>query len=521
MTWLCLALQRVSFVQDNPGRRPVSCVLTQPLERSPVTCLTILAALVLSTQPLTPDDIGDRIRPLVDEAMASGASPGLQVAVVFADGRRWSEGFGIADLDSMRPVDETTPFYLASTTKALTALAAATLHERGELDLDATLREALPDATFPDAARADEVTVRDLLTHTHGLRHQGLSWRVAFTGEYTNDLFVESLADVQAGSTRFRYTNFGYDIIGVILDREHTGGWKAIVHAEVIEPIGMTHTSATPSTFGDDVLAMPHDLGPEGMQRIRLTKRDANMGPAGGHFSTAADLARLLLIELNQGAIDGHQVFEPQVIAETQQPQVSQDRTFIHYDRHAWGLGWDIGTYDGDLVIHRPGGFAGYYANAAFMPEHAFGVVVLANGGSASARLAEIVAGAIYDELRDRPDAQERLASRIADLRESVRRRQAALRDIEQPAMAPEPVRPWADYAGQYVNETWGTITIERTSNGLRAIMGPMADDLRPLAEQHCFNTRLFGEEDIAVIRIENNKAILTFRGEPDQYIRR
>ena len=73
-----------------------------------------------------------------------------------------------------------------------------------------------------------------------------------------------------------------------------------------------------------------------------------------------------------------------------------------------WALGWDIGEYDGDTVYHRPGGFAGFYANAAFLPDHGFGVAVLVNGGQGSAMLAENVAAAFYDELRgleemDRP----------------------------------------------------------------------------------------------------------------------
>ncbi len=518
------------------GRAPPPAPRTSSMHASSRSPRTALAALALTVLALAvgpapalaasraPDDVADdldaRLRPLVEEALAVDATPGLQVAVVFADGRTWSDGFGIADLDTGRPVTRTTRFYIASTTKALTALAAARLDARGELDLDATLAEALPDAPWPADAHADDVTVRDLLTHTHGLSHPALGFRVAFTGQYTVDSFVDALADVRSGPRSFRYTNFGYDIVGVILDRERTRGWTDVVAREVLEPLGMTRTTAHISEVPADELAMPHEHGAHGPERIDLRKGDANMGPAGGHVTTADDLARLLLAELTGGVLDGEQVVPAEVIAETQRAQVVQERTFLHYVRHAWGLGWDIGTLDGETVLHRPGGFAGYYSNAAFFPEHGFGVAVLVNGGSTSAVLAEDVVAAIVDTLLGRRDALVRHARRLEDL--GLQLAGARERLASRPAPPPvtdAPTRAWDAYVGDYAHEMFGTITVERTDDGLRMTMGPMASTLLPLADDaDAFRTTLFGDDDVAAFEggaTDGAPAALRFRSEP------
>jgi len=430
----------------------------------------ISTILLLSTacggqgQTLTDDPgLAQRLEPLVARAMSRGLAPGLQVAVVLRDGRAWTGAFGVTDMDSRRPVTDESRFYIASTTKALTALAVARLAGRGELDLDAPLAEAFrPGTRFHPDYDPTTVTVRDLLTHTHGLSQGAISYRIAFTGQYTNDTTLALLPrHPPLPSREFRYSNFGYDLVGLLLAPDVTGGWKEVVEREVLQPLGMIHTTAYRSQLADSLIAWPHDIGPDGMKRIRLAKADANLGPAGGYFTTASDLARLLLAELNEGRLFGRQVIPAEVIAETQRSQVPQSRRFLQYDRHAWGLGWDIGTIDGDTVIHRPGGFAGYYANAAFLLRYGFGVAVLCNGGGGGSRLAEIVAGAIYDELRGGTDEERAMDDALDALARSLgERRQRLAELIAGLNLLESPRRPLQAYTGTYGHELWGTAQV-------------------------------------------------------------
>ncbi|MEJ2335398.1 MAG: serine hydrolase [Gemmatimonadales bacterium] len=462
-----------------------------------------------------------QLEPLVRRAMTPGWTPGLQVAVVMADGRKWVQGFGVADVRTGRRITTDTRFYIASTTKALTGLAAARLDNRGVIDLDAPIGVALPQAHFPPGYDASSVTVRDFLTHTHGLAQSPSSFRIAFTGQYTNELIFQLLERHDTLPNRdFRYANISYDVIGLLMDPEVTRGWKPVVEREVLVPLGMERTTAYRTRVPDSLIAWPHEDRPGGTRRIRLKKTDENLGPAGGHFSTAGDLARLLEAELNAGRVDGKQVIPAEVIAETQRAQVPQQRQFIFYDRHAWGLGWDIGTYDGDTVIHRPGGFAGYYSNVAFLPDHGFGVAVLTNGGRVGARVAEIVATAIYDELRGRSDVLERMDGRLADLAERVRESRAR-QEADLPEYAERPARPDSAYLGTFVSESWGEAEIYPGPEGLMIRSGAAVGDLRPLsASPDTFWTDLFGSDEVYFTVDRGRTVALRFEGIEEEYRR-
>ena len=223
-----------------------------------------------------------------------------------------------------------------------------------------------------------------------------------------------------------------------------------------------------------DALAQPYELGPDGFERVPLAKEDANMGPAGGHFSTATDLARLLVVELNGGKLGGRTVIPAGVIASTQKTQVAQDRHFAFFHRTGWALGWDVGTYDGNTVLHRFGGFAGYYSHVSFMPSKQIGVVVLVNGGSAGSGLAEIVATAVYDRLLERTDVGPRLETRLAQLRERLAEgRAAALKERATRAARQQPLpHPIADYAGVFENAQYGRLQLRFAGGRLEAVMG-------------------------------------------------
>ena len=149
-------------------------------------CLAVSAAIAAQA-PGRAVEAREHLEPLVRTAFAGGATPGLAIAVVQDGQVIWAGGFGDAERETGRRVTADTRFYIASTSKALTALAAARLAARGALDLDAPVTRTLPQIVFPAGIDPSTVLVRDLATHTHGIDSRGpVSIRVAFTGEYTN-----------------------------------------------------------------------------------------------------------------------------------------------------------------------------------------------------------------------------------------------------------------------------------------------------------------------------------------------
>lgn len=452
---------------------------TTPLPRAAALAATLVAAAITAAVasaanapiPNAPLDA------LLDRALAANATPGIAVAAVQGDRVVWLATRGWADREAQRPVAPDTRFYIASTTKAFTATAAACLSARGQLDLDAPLTRALPKARFHAAVHPESIRVVDLLTHTHGIDPEGpVSIRVAYTGDYTYDALFRALATHGAarGGRAFEYSNLGYDLAGIVLDPKRKGGWKEVVEREVMQPLGMSSTTAYRSRLKDAEIAMPYENSVEGFERVPLAKQDENMGPAGGMFSTAPDLARFVLAELNAGRVDGRQALPASVVAETQRAHALNSGPPRGYRRFAWGLGWDLGTYAGDTLVHRFGSFPGYGCHVSFIPSRRVGVVVLVNNSRTGLGIADVIANAAYDELLAREGAETRiqaevdtLGSRMEELRQAIAadRARRAARSQQLP-------RPLAAYAGRYVNPDWGTLELVVEGGRLAASMG-------------------------------------------------
>jgi CubicO group peptidase (beta-lactamase class C family) len=202
-----------------------------------------------------------------------------------------------------RPVDDATAFYIASTTKALTATAVLLEVSKGAIGLTTTTAMSRP--PIPRPMDAHRVTVRQLLTMTDGLADGGpVVTRTAYTGDFTIPVLIRLLADYgpDPDGTAFSYDILPYNILGLALDPRSEEGWKDVVRRDVLDPLGMRETSARISTMDPARLALPHELTPgEGWRRAPLAKEDANQHAAGGHFATARDLARFVAAHASGG----------------------------------------------------------------------------------------------------------------------------------------------------------------------------------------------------------------------------
>jgi CubicO group peptidase (beta-lactamase class C family) len=418
------------------------------------------------------------VRDFAERIVAAGLAPGLGVAVAAGDWVVFDEGFGGADLAAGRGVGAGTAFYIASTTKSLTALAVALLAERGELDLDVPMERHVPGVVLPEGVPPGSISVRHLVTLTHGLSGSGpIVVRTAFTGDFDPATLPSLLRFHPPTGTlgTFNYDNLGYNLLGMVLEGATGHAWQDVVAREVLEPIGMRRTTARLSELSPAALARPHGMTPGGeFGPIELQKEDGNLHAAGGHFATAGDMARYLAVHLSGGLLAGRRVLPEGAVEATQHEHVPQDRRFGPFVRHAWGLGWDIGTFDGEPLIHRFGSFPGYRSHVSFMPERGVGVAVLANGDGVASPATDLLATYIYDRLAGREDLEAVYAQRLSEL--------AAQRDAALQAMAAERVtradrlrplsRAFEDFAGVYENEALGRIVFRPLAQGLEFRFG-------------------------------------------------
>lgn len=417
----------------------------------------------------------------IGRIMEGEVVPSMAVAVVRGNEIVYAKGFGFADRERGIRATADTQFYIASTTKSFTAMAAAILDRRGALSLDLTLDKALPRARLHPQLVGSAITLRDLLTHTHGIRPGGpVDIRLAFTGEHSPDQLQALLKyHPPAANRNFAYSNLGYNIYGLVLNTRYSDGWQGVVQREVFAPLGMRSTTAFVSRADQSRLAQSYAVRAEDVSLRVYPKNDTTMQSAGGHVSTANDLARYLIANLNGGRLNGRQVISEEAIALTHRQQAVQNSNYGSYHRTGWGLGWDIASYGGNSVLQRFGAFSGFFSHVSFMPERRLGVVVLVNGSSVSPAISDAISTFAYDRFQGE--------SGTAALAEAHWKSFTAMLANGRAAMAADLVRrkarpqitslPLTAYAGVYESPAFGRMVWAVQNNRLHATLGRVQSD--------------------------------------------
>jgi CubicO group peptidase (beta-lactamase class C family) len=438
-------------------------------------------------------------------------APGLAIAVVRDTQVIYAKGFGWADVEARRPMTPETIFYIASTTKSFTGLAAALLDEQGRIDLDAPLSRYLPAAKLQAPLNPDSITLRSLLSHTHGIDNDGpIVFRTAYTGEHTNDRLVSLLAAHPPAKTGrdYVYGNIGYNIAALAMDVALRESWRDILQRMIFQPLGMTSTSAYVSRMPRERLAQPYRWEPAGFTRAPYNKGDANMQAAGGLVSSARDMARWLEAHINGGVVDGRRVFSATAIAETHRPQATLRENVRGLALTGYGFGWQIGTLGADTLLVHGGGFLGFSTTMSFMPQRRIGVIAMTNDNGMGYVLAEMAARAAYATLLGgeamSPDSLARIRAEAANARQRVAADRA--RRAARPQTLPFPLEA---YAGTYENELYGRIVFSVVNGKLEARAGQAWSAVEVFdGTRNALRIELTGSGTVARFAFEGDRAV-------------
>lgn len=428
-------------------------------------------------------EISDNLDARINGALAKlDVMQGLSVAVYTPDGV-YARGFGVTDINTGEAATEDTAFYIASSTKSMLAVAMAAMHERGEIDLDASLADFAPNAPFPEETKPDQVTLRHLLSQSSGIINDPVQNRLAYSGDYDDDILWNLLAVTEPNEKQppgsFKYTNYNYNILTLLVKKRLGRFWKNILAEDIFDNAGMTRTTAYMSTMqqGNWSYARPHStIGVNAPKRAYLEKTDATLQSAGGVFMSATDAVKWLELLVEDGRVGGKQIVPPKAVTLTRTPHIAVDKTFGPYTREHYGLGFYTGPYihgEGEFV-HHFGGFAGTAAHVSYMPDQKVGVAVFANDSGIGSRFIHTLANYIYDSLTGRDSAGLQFESAITELVE-LRDAQQAKAIAQAQAISEREwtlSKPLIDYAGAYKSDRYGTITVSVENESLRFIMG-------------------------------------------------
>ena len=439
-----------------------------------VTLATTRVAAAQTTDPRLAADIDA----FVNRVMAMNVTPGLAIAVVKGNEPVIVKGYGFADLERQRAVTANTGFYTASITKAFTALTLKLMEQRGLLKLDDPVSKYLPTLQMGAGLHSDSITIRQLLSHTHGIENSGpVTWRTSSTGEQSNKILFDLIREhkrSEAG-TNYRYTNVGYNLAGLIIDDITKGSWKNVMQVQVLNPMGMTSTRSRVSLYDSSALAMPYTVTADGkFVRVHYSKADDNMHAAGGLVSTANDMAKWLEVQMNAGMLDGKQIFPAAIIAETQRKHVDVPGGRGDMPQTGYGLGWSLNTFSGEQIISHGGGFSEFRALLAFAPQHKIGVAVLINNAKIGGGAPDFITQYVFDRALNKPGYEQKYADMFAKLDGMLQQRRSQIaQDAARRGARPQTLNhPLSSYAGVFENPVLGTFVWEERNGKLHVRTG-------------------------------------------------
>jgi CubicO group peptidase (beta-lactamase class C family) len=404
---------------------------------------------------------------LAARVVAAGVTPALGVAVVMDGKTILAKGYGAAD--------ERTLWYVASTSKSFTGFGIALLVRQRVLSLSTPITTLLPGVRWPEGVDASRLTLAQFLSHTHHINDVAVVQSAAYTGAFPESEWPSLIRYARpSGNDDLEYSNFGYNVAAMVIDRVRPEGWRRYLDSAVYRPAGMRDTYARVSGLDQHRIAKPQDISATGeFVTLAFQKTDVTMNSAGGHLATVGDLARWVSVHLDSGRIDGRRVFPRDVVALSHHMlarQTREDRMrFGPFDREGWGMGWDLGSYKGEPMLSRFGGYASFRSHLSMLPARRIGVVAQTNGVGAGAAT-DLIATFAYDLEAGRPDARAAAAAKLDSLvaRLPRLRAQSARSDSVRAARQAPLRRPLSDFAGSYFNEQFGALEFIVSDGALR-----------------------------------------------------
>ncbi|MFO7768598.1 MAG: serine hydrolase domain-containing protein [bacterium] len=348
------------------------------------TALALLLTLALTLPAAAQTGaVLDSVRAFCQTELERQPMPGFSIAVAVDDQLVWSEGFGVAHVESGDLATGSTVYRIGSVSKPVVGTALMQLWEQGTVDLDEDIRTYIP--SWPRKEKGT-ITVRNLLTHTSGIRHyrggEFLSMIRYDDLEGPMGIFKDDPLLFEPG-TQYSYSTYGFNLVANIV--ENTGGMpiEEYMTRHIYEPAWMN------STGMEDPLEIQRGRAGwyERDSRENLVNAPyvdlSNKYAGGGITSTVEDLCRLHI------AYARGKLLEPATIDSMYTNQRLKDGSLGGY-----GLSWrvrEVELADGRMVrqVSHSGGSVG--ANTLFIryPDQGFAVAVVANHRAGLGRIVE------------------------------------------------------------------------------------------------------------------------------------
>jgi len=355
------------------------------MSRTFAGCTLLIALGTGSLVAQAPDPVAVTVDSIARDVLRQTGVPSASVAVV-RDGKVvYTQAYGDARIEGHVPATPAMRYSIGSISKQFCAGAILLLQQDGKLSLDDPVAKYLPDLT-----RANDVTIRQLLSHTSGYEDywpQDYVMPMMLDSVHAQDIvnrWAKKPLNFDPG-TRWQYSNTNYVIAGMIVEKVSGMPFFEFLRSRILTPLGIE------SVKNIDMGRLP-DSDPTGYMRYALgPSRPAPKEGKGWLFAagelamTPADLAKwdIAMIDQSLLAPASYRAMETEVVL--------KNGVGSHY-----GLGVEVGDQGGHRMIEHSGEVSGFTAENLVFPDDRVAVVVLTNEDAAAA------AGGIGRRVADR-----------------------------------------------------------------------------------------------------------------------
>lgn len=340
--------------------------------RPAILITTILAVATFPAHAQVPSTLSPELRQKIDHAagdvLAKTGVPSASVAIVKDGHIAYLQAYGNARLDPLTPARPEMRYSIGSISKQFTATAMLLLQEQGKLSLDDKVAKFIPNLT-----RANEVTIRQLLSHTSGYQDY-------WPQDYVPPLMLQPTTAIRIldewgrkpldfdPGTKWQYSNTNFVIAGVIVEKASGMPLLDFLQQKIFGPLGMksvTNTDEEKLGSSDPTGYMRYALGP-----LRPAPKEGRgwLFAAGELAMTASDLAKWDISITNQT------VLKPSSYKEFETEVLLKNGAGTQY-----GLGVDVTLDSERRVLGHSGEVSGFTSQNTVFPDDRVAIVVLTN----------------------------------------------------------------------------------------------------------------------------------------------
>ena len=356
--------------------------------------------------------VSGTVDPLIEAELQATGAPGA--AFVFVRGGRivYQRGYGVSNLGTGAKADpERTVWPIASVTKVVTAMAVLQQVDAGRVDLDTDVNRYLKRLQVP-AQGYPPLTLRHLLSHTAALDE--LPGR-QFDGRDPQDLadfMRDRIVRYRDPGVLTAYSTYGILLAALVLEDVSGQTYDAYLREHLFEPAGMRSARVMSRLGHERGVAMPYAL--EDGRAEPMPYEWYVSTPASSVVATAADMGRLLIVQLAGGRAGERRILSKRMSIAMQTQQAT-----VHPGVPGWGLGLQMDRVNGRTIAEHGGDIGGFSSLFVLVPEEDAGFYIVNHGEGSNLRyrVKQALLDALYpaEEKPAVPTAQSADAARLAE----------------------------------------------------------------------------------------------------------